>query len=189
MKYIITESQYKLIFESIDFDDVYKKTYSSMFRAVCLKYADGDYDLAKDYCQIGYIKVSQKLHTFKNEGSLEGWVRRVLVTTIINEIREKKQKKYINTTTNYDFERTDLADEPETKFEDIEFLGKYTAQDIKNAISSLPEGYRFVFYQYFYKDKSHKEIAKMLGIDEGTSRSQLARAKSKIKSYLENLKR
>lgn len=189
MNIIITESQYNIILESINFDEIYKKTYPTMFRTVCMKYSNGDYDLASDYCQLGYVKVHKNLHTFKGEGSIEGWVRRVLITTIINEMRLKKQKKYIDTTTDYDFERTDLADEPEENIEDIDFMGKYSAKDIRNAIASLPEGYMFVFYQYFYKDKSHKEIANMLGIDEGTSRSQLAKAKSKIKNYLEGLKR
>ena len=89
-----------------------------MFRTVCMKYSNGDYDLASDYCQLGYVKVHKNLHTFKGEGSIEGWVRRVLITTIINEMRLKKQKKYIDTTTDYDFERTDLADEPEENIEE-----------------------------------------------------------------------
>ena len=186
MKYIITESQYKLIQESVEFDEIYKKTYPSMFRTVCMKYAKGDYDLASDYCQLGYVRVHDKLHTFKGDGSLEGWIRRVITTTILNEFRKKRS---IETTNDFDFERNDVSDQPEEKFEDIDFMGKYSAKDIRDAISSLPEGYMFVFYQYFYKDKSHKEIANMLGIDEGTSRSQLSKAKTKVKNYLENLKR
>lgn len=186
MKYIITESQYKLIVESINFDEIYKKTYPLMFRSVCLKYAKGDYDLASDYCQLGYVRAHEKLHTFKNEGSIEGWIRRVITTTILNEFRKKRT---VSTTSDFDFERNDVADEPEQKIEDIDFMGKYSAKDIRDAIATLPEGYMFVFYQYFYKDKSHKEIAKMLGIDEGTSRSQLSKAKLKIKNYLEGLKR
>lgn len=187
MKYIITESQYKLITESIAFDELYKKTYPTMFRQVCMKYANGDYDLASDFCQLGYVRVHNQLHTFKNEGSIEGWVRRVIATTILTELRGKKRA--IQTTKDFDFDRNDVNDEPEEKIEDIDFMGKYSAKDIRNAVASLAEGYLFVFYQYFYKDKSHKEIANMLGIDEGTSRSQLAKAKKKVKDYLENLKR
>jgi len=187
MKYIITEQQYKLITESVNFDEVYRTTYPYMFRAVCMRYANGDYDLASDYCQLGYLRVNDKLSTFKGEGSLEGWVRRVISTTILNELRGKK--KAVVTTKDFDFERNDVSDEPEEKYEDTEFMGKYTVSDIKKAIESLAEGYQFVFYQYFYKDKSHRDIANMLGIDEGTSRSQLAKAKKKIKDYLENLKR
>ena len=187
MKYIITESQYRLLTETINFDEVYKQTYRNMFRSVCMKYAKGDYDLASDYCQLGYLRVNDKLSTFKGEGSLEGWIRRVISTTILNELRGKKSD--IVTTKDFDFERNDVSDEPDEKYEDIEFMGKYTVSDIRKAMESLPEGYKVVFYQYFYNNKSHREIANMLGVDEATSRSQLARAKKKIKDYLENLKR
>ena len=111
MKYIITESQYRLITETIQFDDVYRKTYPYMFRAVCMKYAKGDYDLASDYCQLGYLRVNDKLDTFRGDGSLEGWVRRVISTTILNELRGKKSD--IVTTKDFDFERNDVSDEPE----------------------------------------------------------------------------
>ena len=187
MKYIITESQYRLLIESVDFEELYKKTYPTMFRTVCMRYAKGDYDKASDFCQLGYVRVHNQLHTFKNEGSIEGWVRRVITTTILTELKPKVRK--IDTNKDFDFEKNDVTDEPEEKIEDIDFMGKYSAKDIHNAIASLPEGYLFVFYNYFYKDKSHKQIANMLGIDEGSSRSQLAKAKKKIKSYLENLKR
>ena len=187
MKYIINESQYRLLIETIDFNDVYKKTYPTMFKSVCMRYANGDYDLAKDFCQLGYVKVYDKLHTFKNEGSIEGWVRRVITTRILDEVKIKKRN--IQTTNDFDFERNDVLDEPQEKYEDIEFMGKYTVSDIKNAIESLSEGYKTIFNEYYYNEKSHREIANMLGIDEGTSRSQLSRAKKKIKDYLENLKR
>jgi RNA polymerase sigma-70 factor (ECF subfamily) len=68
-------------------------------------------------------------------------------------------------------------------------MGKYSEQDIKDAIKSLPDGYKFVFVKYFFDDMSHKEIGKSLGIDSGTSRSQLLKAKRKIKDYLERLNR
>ena len=106
-----------------------------MFRTVCMKYSNGDYDLANDYCQLGYVKVHKNLHTFKGEGSIEGWVRRVLITTIINEIRLKKQKKYIDTTTDYDFERTDLADEPEENIEDM-----YVNPEEEDRTAEIAEG-------------------------------------------------
>jgi RNA polymerase sigma-70 factor (ECF subfamily) len=189
MKYIISESQYKILTETIVFEDVYKQTYPKMFRTVCMKYAKGDYDLANEYCQLGYVKVYHKLHTFKNEGSLEGWIRTVLTTTILNELRLKNRNKEIKTVNDFDFERNDIADEPEQKFDPTEFMGKYTEDDIEKAIASLPEGYKFVFTKYFYDDKSHKEIADELGIGEATSRSQLSKAKLRVKSYLENLKR
>lgn len=185
MRYIITESQYRVLTETIEFDEIYKQTYPNMFRSVCMKYAKGDYDLASDFCQLGYIQVHKKLHTFRGDGSIEGWIRRVLATTIINELRKKEYS--VDAYSDFDFERNDIADEPVEYFQPNIFMGKYSREDIKNAIDSLPEGQRFVFYEYYFNDKSHKEISKILGFDEGTSRSQLARAKSKIKKYLQNL--
>jgi RNA polymerase sigma factor (sigma-70 family) len=187
MKYIITESQYEILKDTVKFEDVYKKTFPNMFRNVCMKYAKGDKDLADEFCQLGYLKVYDKLHTFRGEGSIEGWVRSVIVTTIINQLRIGA--KTIQTVPDFDFERSDIADEPEKNFDDLEFMGKYSEEDIKNAIKSLPDGYKFVFVKYFFDDKSHKEIAKALGIDAGTSRSQLLKAKRKVKDYLEKLNR
>jgi RNA polymerase sigma factor (sigma-70 family) len=186
MKYIITESQYKIIKESVEFEKIYKDTYPKMFRSVCMKYAKGDRDLADEFCQLGYLKVYNNLHTFRGEGSLEGWVRTVITRTILTELRGTKSIQMVS---DFDYERNDIADEPETNFDGSDFMGKYSEQDIKNAINMLPKGYKFVFVQYFYNDKSHKEIAEMLGINEASSRSQLAKAKKKIKDYLENLKR
>jgi RNA polymerase sigma-70 factor (ECF subfamily) len=187
MKYIITESQYKILKETVEFEDVYKETFPNIYRTVCMRYAKGDKDLADDFCQLGYLKVFNKLHLFRGEGSLEGWVRRVVVTTIINELRGST--KDIQTVSDFDFEKSDVAAEPEKNFDDLEFMGKYSEQDIKDAIKSLPDGYKFVFVKYFFDDLSHKEIAKMLGIGEVGSRTQLSKAKKKIKAYLERLNR
>ena len=187
MKYIITESQYKIIKESVEFEKIYKDTYPKMFRSVCMKYAKGDRDLADEFCQLGYLKVYNNLHTFRGEGSIEGWIRTVITRTILNELT--RGVKSIQMVPDFDYERNDIADEPETNFDGSDFMGKYSEQDIKNAINMLPKGYNFVFVQYFYNDKSHKEIAEMLGINEASSRSQLSKAKKKIKDYLENLKR
>ena len=170
--------------KTIEFDELYQQTYKLMFRTVCMKYAKGDYDLASDFCQLGYIKVHDNLHTFRNEGSIEGWVRRVMITTSLNQLR--KRKRIIETVSDFNFEKADLTDEP---IDDTNFMGKYSAKDINSAILSLADGYRFTFYQYFYENRSHREISTALGINEGTSRSQLAKAKTKVRQYLENLKR
>lgn len=187
MRYVITESQYRVLTETIEFNEIYKKTYPTIFRSVCMKYAKGDYDLANDYCQLGYIKVHKKLHLFRSEGSIEGWIRRVVTTTILNEL--KKNKMSLDTMSDFDFERKDIADEPAQYFETNEFMGKYSEKDIQDAIKSLADGYKFVFNQFYFNNKSHKEIGKMLGIEESTSRSQLLKAKNKVKQYLEGLNR
>jgi len=187
MRYIITESQYRVLTETIEFDEIYNETYPKMFRSVCMRYAKGDYDLASDYCQLGYVRVYEKLPTFRGEGSIEGWIRRILVTTIINEFRKKERS--LSMSSDFDFERNDIADEPVEYFQPYDLMGKYSEEDIKDAIDSLPEGQRFVFYEYYFNDKSHKEIAKILGADEGTSRSQLYKARNKVKKYLQSLDR
>jgi len=64
-------------------------------------------------------------------------------------------------------------------------MGKYSKKLIHKAIESLADGYKVIFYNFFFKDKSHKEIADMLGISEGTSRSQLSKAKNLVKKFLE----
>ena len=88
MKVIVTEAQFKLLTESLNFSEVYKQTFPSVFRLICMKYAKGDYDLAQEYCQTGFIRVNQKLNTFSGEGSINSWVSKV----VKNEI-----KKYLET--------------------------------------------------------------------------------------------
>ena len=115
---------------------------------------------------------------------LTGLTKRPAVSSILNELRLKNRNKEIKTVNDFDFERNDIADEPEQKFDPTEFMGKYTEDDIEKAIASLPEGYKFVFTKYFYDDKSHKEIADELGINVGTSKSHLFDAKNILKTKI-----
>ena len=116
MKYIITESQYKIIKESVEFEKIYKDTYPKMFRSVCMKYAKGDRDLADEFCQLGYLKVYDKLHTFRGEGSLEGWVRIVITRTILTELT--RGVKSIQMVPDFDYERNDLL---QVKLNNLEY--------------------------------------------------------------------
>ena len=187
MKLVITESQLKLITEGMSFEKVYKDTFPMIFNSVCMKFAKGDYDLAQEYCQTGYLRIYHQLDKFRGEGSIEGWVRRVVSNEIINLLRPKVSK--IIPDKNVEIEKLGVVDTPVEKEEDIEYMGKYSSKDIKNAIEQLPDGYKFIFVNYYYKNKSHKEIAKELGISEGTSRSQLSKAKQSVKKYLGGLSR
>ena len=180
MKVILTEKQYKLILEGIAFNDVYNQTYPKMFKIICMKYAKGDEDLAKDYCQIGYLHVSKNLDKFSGSGSLEGWVRRVLTNSIINEIRKRK----IDTTSEFDFERTDIED---TKYSEEWMGGSITTNDIINAIDALPETYRRVVFLHYFEGKNFEEIGTMVGTPAATQRAYLFRAKKILKEKLGNL--
>ncbi|MBS1760456.1 MAG: RNA polymerase sigma factor [Bacteroidetes bacterium] len=139
--------------------------FSPKMYAVCLRYA-GNAEEAQDILQEGFIKVFKKLDSFRNEGSFEGWVRRIFVNTAIEQFR---RKRYLM---------------PVTEKEENTIEGKYlsvldnlAASDIMALVQELSPGYRTVFNMYVVEGYSHKEIGDILGISEGTSKSQLSRAK------------
>ena len=157
-------------------EEMYRR-FSPRMYAVCLRYA-GNAEEAEDILQEGFIKVFKKLDSFRREGSFEGWVRRIFVNTAIEHFR---RKRYLM---------------PVTEKEENTIEGKYTsvlddlgAKDIMALIQKLSPGYRTVFNMYVVEGYTHKEIAEMLGISEGTSKSQLSRAKvilqDMVRTYIE----
>ena len=145
-------------------EELYRR-FSPRMYAVCLRYA-GNAEEAEDILQEGFIKIFKKLSSFRSEGSFEGWIRRIFVNTAIEHFR---RKKYL---------------QPVTEKEETSIEGKYVSvldnlaeQDILGLVQQLSPGYRTVFNMYVVEGYTHKEIADMLGISEGTSKSQLSRAK------------
>lgn len=157
-------------------EELYRRFSPKMY-AVCLRYANNADD-AQDLLQEGFIKVYRNLHRFRAEGSFEGWIRRVFVNTSIEHFRKKSTRLSMVT----DKEENTIEDA------DITALHKLAEKDIINIIQELSPGYRTVFNLYVIEGYSHKEIGDLLGISEGTSKSQLARAKGvlqkKISQYL-----
>ncbi len=157
-------------------EELYRRFAPRMY-AVCLRYANNTDD-AQDLLQEGFIKVYRNLHRFRGEGSFEGWIRRVFVNTSIEHFRKKSTRMSMVT------DKEDQAIEDA----DITALDNLAEKDIIKIIQELSPGYRAVFNLYVVEGYSHKEIGDMLGISEGTSKSQLARAKSvlqkKITQYL-----
>lgn len=157
-------------------EELYNRFASKMY-AVCLRYANNSDD-AQDLLQEGFIKVYKNLHRFRAEGSFEGWVRRVFINSSIEHYRKKQAKL------------TTVSDKEENTIEnsDISALDSLAERDIINLIQDLSPGYRTVFNLYVVEGYSHKEIGELLNISEGTSKSQLARAKSilqkKVTQYL-----
>src|SRR5690242_7768467 len=147
--------------------------YSSKMYGVCLRYAENAED-ANDVMQEGFIKVYRSLPKFRAEGSFEGWIRRIFVNTSIEHYR-KKTKKY------------NITEVQENTIEDNELsaLDSLATKDILNIINELSPGYKQVFNMHVVEGYSHKEIAEILGITEGTSKSQLARAKGVLKKIIE----
>jgi RNA polymerase sigma factor (sigma-70 family) len=147
--------------------------FSSMMYGVCLRYSENSEDV-NDVLQEGFIKVYKNLDKFRSEGSFEGWVRRIFINTSIEHYRKKVKLYNVSEVQENTVEDTDLS-----------ALDSLAVKDIMNIINELSPGYKQVFNLYVVEGYSHKEIADMLGITEGTSKSQLARAKGVLKKIIE----
>jgi len=150
---------------------LYKQTASKML-AVCMRYAKDRME-AEDSLQMGYIRIFQKINEYRGDGSFEGWMRRIMVNTAIESYR--KNIKSLNV-----LPIDDAFEQPSTGF-DFNRLGM---QDLMKIIQNLADGYRMVFNMYAIEGYSHKEIAEMLGISEGASKSQLSRARAILKQEI-----
>jgi len=157
---------------------LYETFYSKML-VVCMRYAN-DVDEAKDILHDGFIKVFTQLKNFGHKGSLEGWIRKIVVNTAIDSVRKKKDILF-QRDDEYGFER-DISDS-----EDIaaEKYMKMKAELVMKLIQKLTPMYRTVFNMYVIDNHTHKEIAEMLNISEGTSKSNLAKAKNKLRELFD----
>lgn len=149
--------------------------YARRMYAVCLRYARHELE-AQDLLQEGFIRVFNKLSGFRLQGSLEGWIRRIMVHTAINTYRKKSFQQ----------ERFGMEHLPEEPVEAValDHLGE---QEVLKLVSALPEGYRAVFNLYAIDGYDHAEIAEMLGFGESTSRSQLAKARRMLQQRLNDI--
>lgn len=135
--------------------------------AVCLQYSGNDEE-ARDILQEGFIKIFENLIHYKYEGSFEGWMRRIIVNTALEKYRSR-----------HNLYRVDDIDQiPELDAEpDSEDYSGLDAEDLMEIIRELPPKYRMVFNLFAIEGYSHKEIGQMVNITEGTSKSNLARAR------------
>ena len=143
------------------------RRYAPKLYAVSLQYA-GNTEEARDVLQEGFIKIFDNLSRYNHEGSFEGWMRRIIVNTSLERYRNR-----------YYLSRVDDIDdvpEPEAEPDTSDFAG-LEAYDLLNMIMELPPKYRMVFNLYAIEGYTHKEIGEMLGISEGTSKSNLSRAR------------
>jgi len=145
-------------------EELYRR-FSPRMYAVCLRYASSSEE-AEDILQEGFIKIFKKLGSYRGDGSFEGWIRRIFVNTAIEHFR---RRKYLQPVT--EKEENTL----EGKF--LSVLDELGEKDILELVRQLSPGYRTVFNMYVVEGYTHREIGDMLGISEGTSKSQLSRAK------------
>ncbi len=140
--------------------------------AICLRYARHS-DEAKDILQEGFIKMFKYLDRFEGKGSFEGWVKRIFINTSI-EFYRKAQKEAGNNS----------LDQAENQPFDAQILSNLKVDDLMRIVQELPTGYRTVFNLFVIEGYGHEEIAKMLGISENTSKSQLFKARQHLQTII-----
>lgn len=150
------------------------KLFSSKLFSVCLKYSR-NYVEAEDNLQDSFLTIFDKIKQYKNKGSFEGWLKRVTVNTVLQRYRNEKVFDIIN---------ENIVEDVEIELDDDHLSIDY----LLKIIQDLPDRYRLVFNLYVLDGYSHKEIAEMLDINIGTSKSNLARARQTLKQTIENYK-
>jgi RNA polymerase sigma-70 factor (ECF subfamily) len=145
---------------------LYRRHAARLF-GVCLQYSGND-DEARDILQEGFIKIFENLIHYKHEGSFEGWMHRIVVNTALEKFRSKHNL--------YRVDDIDLIQEPDAAPETEDYSG-LEAVDLLDIIRELPPKYRMVFNLFAIEGYSHKEISLMVNISEGTSKSNLSRAR------------
>lgn len=148
------------------------RIYSGKLFALCLKYSN-NYQQAEDNLQDGFVTIFKKISQYQDKGSFEGWMKRIIINTALQKYRKEKFLNVIN---------EDLLEEQEVEIDEEELSVDF----LLKLIQELPPRYREVFNLYVLDGNSHKEIAEILNISQGTSKSNLARARSILKERIEN---
>lgn len=164
----------KAINNNRDAQHVLFELYAPKMLSVC-RYYIKDLQHAEEVMLNGFFKVFSKLNSFKAEGSFEGWIRRIMVRESISYLRQQKQIEF--PVKELDF-KNEFADTINTEIE---------VAEIQQLIDALPEGYKMVFVMYAIEGYKHHEIAKMLNITEGTSKSQLFKARNLLQQKINDL--
>lgn len=155
--------------------ELYKYFYSTMM-GVCYRYSN-NVDDAKDLLQDGFVKVFSNIKKYNFNGSLEGWIRRIMVNTAIDYIRKNKNVFLVNDD-GYILENSNVESANT-------IYSQFGVNDIMEAIQTLTPAYKAVFNLSVIEGYPHKDIAEKLNISEGTSKSNLAKAKMKLRTLLE----
>jgi RNA polymerase sigma-70 factor (ECF subfamily) len=159
---------------------LYRK-FSSIMLGVCLRYSQNREE-AEDILQESFLKVFQNIASFRKEGSLEGWIKRIMINHALNRFRKnRKQPFYEDIGEINETEIIDTNEEPAIN-------ESFPTEILLSMIQSLPQGYRVVFNMYVFEDFSHKEIAETLNISENTSKTQLMKARRLLRKKLEEFK-
>ena len=153
-------------------EELYKR-YSRVLFSICLKYSS-NYADAEDVLQDAFLTIFDKIQQYKAKGSFEGWLKRVTINTALQRYRKPSLLEIVSNENIKDNDATVAVEEERVS---LDFL--------LSIIQQLPDRYRLVFNLYVLDGYSHKEIAEMLGISDGTSKSNLARARHILKEKIE----
>jgi RNA polymerase sigma-70 factor (ECF subfamily) len=141
---------------------------SPMMLGVCLRYLQSR-DEAEDAMQDSFVKIFTSIKKFTGQGPVEGWARRIAVNTCLDLLKKKKRIQFDR--------RLSVVENNEIAEEDA---GEISAEDLLKCLGEMPEGYRTIINLFAMEGYSHADIASQLGIQEGTSRSQYARARQQL---------
>lgn len=155
---------------------LYKK-YASSLLGLCMRYSKTR-DEAEDILQEGFIKIFNKMKSLEKSSSLEPWMKRIMINTAINSYH-KNLKHYYNQ--NIDDVQIENSEE-----ERHEYMPHISPDQVLKSVQELPEGYRMVLNMYVFDGFSHKEIADQLGVSVNTSKTQLLKARKKLKQQFLN---
>ncbi len=150
---------------------LYQK-YAPKMLGVCLRYLKRKED-AEDMLQEAMFKVFTSLHQFSNQGSFEGWIRRIVVRVILMELRKNK----------LDFSALEIDHYTISEQASFSAFEVFEHEDLMTVLNQLPDGYRIIFNLYAIEGYSHQEIAEELGITTSTTKSQLSRARNILKKH------
>lgn len=160
--------------ESWALQKLYEDYYPVMY-PTCLRYANNDED-ALDILHDGYIKVFNNVEKYQVGTSLGAWIKRIMINTSIDYYRRESRRR-----------STDLDLVVDASDDDPDIVSKLTADELLAALQKLSPAYRSVFNMYIIEGYSHKELSEILGITESTSRSNLVKARNKLKEIISNL--
>jgi RNA polymerase sigma factor (sigma-70 family) len=154
------------------YQEFFYRKYCRKLMGICFRYARNREE-AEDYLQESFIRIYSKLYQYKASGSLEGWMKRIVINTILESLRKKSLM----------FKVTDIEEAMDEAGPD-HLLDEVSIQELVGLIHQLSPGYRTVFNLYAIEGYSHKEIASQLGISEGTSKSQYSMARKVLREKI-----
>ena len=163
--------------------NVLYKRYASKMLGLCMRYSKS-FPEAEDVLQEGFIKVFKNIDNFRRQGSLEGWIKRIMINTAIDNY-QSNLKYYFHSDIDEIIE-TKILDGDRIKDDELQ-LEKISKEKLMELIQELPDGYRMVFNLFAIEGFSHRKIARMLYISESTSKTQLLKARRRLKKQLKEI--